>query len=657
VTEARRRVARHAPARRRAAPAPPAQFAPQLARLVTDPPSGPTWLHELKYDGYRIGCRINAGAARLLSRNGNDWTERFAPVAAAARRLRVDNALLDGEVAMVLPDGRTSFQALQNAGDGRGTLTYFVFDLLWLNGADYRPRPLHERKAALAALLRRAPAPIRYADHVTGDGARALAAACRLGAEGIVSKRADQPYRSGRGPGWLKTKCTARQELVIVGFTDPRGARAGLGALLVGTYDDAGALRFAGKVGTGFTQRSALELRRRLEPLARATSPLADPPRGALARLAHWVEPRLVAEVAFTEWTDDGKIRHPSFQGLREDKDPRSVRREMPAAAAPVPAAPPPTAGSSRRRRASATARQGGVVEVAGVTLTHPDRVLWRDVGITKAELAHYYADLAPWILPHLAGRPLTLVRCPQGVEAGCFFMKHWRGRTPAGLRRVDIREKHKVGEYLIADSPAALVALVQLNVIELHTWNSTIADLERPDRIVIDLDPGPDLGWGDVVAAARVVRDALTALALPSFIKTTGGRGLHVVIPLQPHADWSACLDFARRFSETVAAADPRRFTTNFATRGREKQILLDFMRNHRTNTSVAAYAARARPGAPVSMPIDWSELRPAVPPQRFTVRTALQRLRRQRRDPWQGYAAAATRIDAAARGLAALR
>jgi bifunctional non-homologous end joining protein LigD len=501
----------------------------------------------------------------------------------------------------------------------------------------------------LARLLRRAPVPLRYADHIGSDGGRALAAACRVGAEGIVSKRADQPYRGGRGPTWLKSKCSGRQELVIVGFTDPRGARSGLGALLVATYDGDGALRYAGKVGTGFTQQSATALRRRLDRLERPTSALAAPPRGAVGQQAHWVEPRLVAEVAFTEWTADGKVRHPSFQGLREDKDPRSVRREQVLAPALEAATAAPTAAARTTRSAMADG-------VAGVRLSHPDRVLWPDLGITKAELARYYEAVAEWMLPHLEGRPLTLLRCPDGIAGTCFFMKHSRGWAPAGLRRVDIREKHKTGEYLIADSAAALVALVQLNVIELHTWNATVADLERPDRIVIDLDPGPDVGWTAVIAAARIVHQALTALALPSFLKTTGGRGLHVVVPLQPHADWTACLDFARRFAETIAASDRRRFTTTFAKRGREKQILIDYLRNNRTNTSVAAYAARARPGAPVSMPLAWSELRAGSDPLRYTVRSALQRLRRLGADPWRAYATSGARLEKAAKGLASL-
>jgi bifunctional non-homologous end joining protein LigD len=313
---------------------PPRRYAPQLARLVSTLPTERGWAYELKYDGYRIGCRIADGRVQLLSRNGGDWTARLSSVAAAAARLRVDNALLDGEVAIVLPDGRTSFQALQNAfagvraGEG-GALAYFVFDLLHLDGADLTALPLLERKARLARLLRRPPAPLRYAQHVVDDGAPLFAEACRMGAEGIIAKRADQPYRAGRGPGWLKLKCIARQEFVVGGFTDPRGSRSGLGALLIGTYDAAGVLRFAGKVGTGFSQRVALDLRARLDRLERPTAPFTPSPRG-LGRLVHWAEPRLVAEIAFSEWTADGKVRHPSFTGLREDKQARDVRRETP---------------------------------------------------------------------------------------------------------------------------------------------------------------------------------------------------------------------------------------------------------------------------------------------------------------------------------------
>jgi bifunctional non-homologous end joining protein LigD len=645
---------------------PPTRFAPQLARLVAAPPSGDKWIHELKYDGFRIGCRIVDGAVQLLTRNGKDWSARFAAVADAAARLPVRNALLDGEVTVELPNGRTSFQALQNAGAPRqhGELRYFIFDLLYLDGEDLRSAPLLQRKARLQRLLRSAAPTLCFADHLSGDAAEMLKTACRLGAEGIVSKRADLAYEAGRGPGWLKSKCTARQELVIVGFTEPRGSRSGLGALLLATYDDDGALHFAGKVGTGFTQRSAVQLRARLDALQRADAPLPTRALGRLARDAHWVEPRLVAEIAFTEWTEDGKIRHPSFQGLREDKDPRQVRRETPATDVPAaPATHAPAVPAARPVRGTRSApratdrRRGQTAEIGGVTISHADRPLWPQLGISKAGLARYYDAVAPWMLPHLADRPLTLVRCPSGIGGTCFYMKHSPSAVPAGVRRLAIREKHKTGQYLIVDTPTALLQLVQLNVIEFHTWNAVAASLETPDRLVIDLDPGPAVPWPLIVEAAQLVRQALSALKLPAFLKTTGGRGLHVVVPLQPAAGWDECLAFARRFADAIAATDPRRYTTNFAKHGREKQILVDYLRNNRTSTSVAAYSVRARPTASVSVPLAWPELRATLDPARFTMDATLQRLRAQRTDPWSGYAAAAAALAPASEALTALR
>jgi bifunctional non-homologous end joining protein LigD len=631
--------------RRAGVDSPPRRYAPQLARLVSELPGDTGWAYELKYDGYRIGCRIEAGRVQLLSRNGGDWTARLAPIAAAAARLHVHDALLDGEAAIVLPDGRTSFQALQNAFADRrsapgGTLAYFVFDLLHLDGEDLTALPLLERKARLARLLRRPPPPLHVAEHVLDDGARLLTQACRMGAEGIIAKRADQPYRAGRGPAWLKLKCIARQEFVIGGFTDPRGARSGLGALLIGTYDTDGVLHFAGKVGTGFSQRAALDLRQRLDRLERASSPFTPAPRG-LGGGVHWAEPRLVAEITFGEWTADGKVRHPSFAGLRADKPPQQVQREAPA---PLP--------KSTATPADAAAR----ATAGGVSFSHPERVMWPDLHVTKLELARYYEAIGEWILPHLVGRPLTLVRCPEGIGK-CFYMKHSGSWAPATVRRVAIKEKRKTGEYLIVDSLPALLALVQMNVVELHTWNATVDALERPDRLIFDLDPGAEVGWSEVVAAARTVREALTAIELPSLLKTTGGRGLHIVVPLQPAADWDRCLDFARHFAESLAALAPRRFTTRFAKRGRERLILLDYLRNNRANTAVAAYSVRARPGAPVSMPIAWDELRPAATPDRFTVRTALRRMRRLGRDAWTRTRVTPARLDAAVQRLATLR
>ena len=627
----------------------PATFSTQLATLVKAPPTGDSWLHELKYDGYRIGCRIDRGSVLLLSRNGKDWTARFPSVVEAARRLPVRQALLDGEVTIVMPDGRTSFQALQNAyGSGlrEGEIVYFVFDLLHLDGTDVSRQKLEERKARLRRLLGGADTIMRYADHVVGHGTQVFDAACRQGAEGIVSKRRDLAYQPGRGPSWLKTKCVDRQEFVIGGFTDPEGSRAGIGALLIGVHDSHGQLVFAGKVGTGFTQASARELRRRLEAIEQREPPFAVRPAGRVGRDVHWVKPSLVGEVAFTEWTGDGKIRHPSFQGLREDKRPADVVRERPQLAEPQATQPPKRPRRHEQRvvrrsgRTTTRARRGAPeATVAGVRITHPDRVLYPDLPLTKLQLAEFYEGIAKWILPHLAGRPLTLVRCPEGVGPSCFYMKHAHQWAPEGLRRVAIQEKRKVGEYLVAESVTALVGLVQMGILEIHTWNSTTDNLEHPDRIVIDLDPGPRVAWPAVIDAARLVRAALEALSLQSFVKTTGGRGLHIVVPLAPRAPWDECLDFSRAVAEAVVRLDARKYTTAFAKAGRESQILIDYMRNNRTNTSVAAYSTRAKPKAPLSVPLDWDELNARLPSDHFTVRNVGKRLAGLRSDPWQAY------------------
>ncbi len=678
-------------------------YRPQLALLVAQAPAGDGWVHEVKYDGYRIGCAIEGGKVTLWSRRGKDWTAQFPEIATAARKLKVRAALLDGEVAAVLPDGRTSFQALQNAfAARRRELVYFAFDLLHLDGEDLLERPLLERKAALARVVGEGVGVMRFAPHFEGDGRDVHREACRLGLEGIVSKRSDLPYRPGRNATWVKTKCVLRQELVIGGFTDPEGAaRDGIGALLVG-YREGDALRFAGKVGTGFTNASARALRQRLGRIALEESPFTPRPAGWLGRNAHWVRPELVCEVAFTEWTQDGKIRHPSYQGLREDKRPEDVVRERPVGASGKDGASPSATGSheaahpERSEAASAAKRSRGTTatptspptststaigspmavhperseaasaakrsrgtrnrrddgradEIAGVRISSPDRLMYPDLGVTKRDVARYYEAVADAMVPHLAGRPLTLVHCPQGLAGECRFMKHSRLWAPEVVRRVNIREKTKVGEYLVVDDARALLSIVQMDVLELHTWNSTVDHLEEPDRIVLDLDPGPEVPWPEVVHAARIVRAALEALGLAAFVKTTGGAGLHVVTPLVPGRPWTECLAFARGLATAIARHDPARFTIAYAKAGRERKILLDYLRNNRTNTSIAAFSTRARPGAPVSVPLAWDELARARP-ERHTLRTVPRRLVRLGADPWADY-------DRARRSLARSR
>jgi bifunctional non-homologous end joining protein LigD len=607
----------------------------QLATLVAAPPPGPEWLHEIKFDGYRVLARLARGHVRLLSRNGLDWTARLPAIQAAVARLPARAALLDGEVAVLLPSGATSFQALQNAlaGEHGGTVLYYVFDLLHLDGTDLSRCPLEARKEALRRLLAERPGRLRFSDHVVGSGPEVLRQACRLGLEGIVSKRRDAQYEATRSRSWLKVKCLREQEVVVGGFTEPAGTRAELGALLVGVHDAAGALRYAGKVGTGFTGPTLRMLRRRLEPLRRPRSPFAD--AVPAAGRARWVAPTLVAQVAFTEWTKDGRLRHPAFKGLREDKPAAQVVREEPVVPAP----------------AARGAAPAGAAVIAGVKLTHPDRVLYPVQGTTKHELARFYESIADWVLPHVRGRPLTLVRCPEGAGKSCFYMKHSGVWAPPALRRVRIQERTKMGEYLVVDDLAGLISLVQMGVLEVHTWNSTTEHLERPDRLVFDLDPGPAVAWPRVLDAARLVRAALAALGLESFVKTTGGKGLHVVTPLSPAADWDAGYAFSRQVAERIAREDPRGYTTRMPKAARTDKILIDFLRNRRGNTSVAAYSTRAREGAPVSTPLAWDELAPDLRSDHFTIANLPARLAGLRADPWARYGTLAQRLPGARR------
>ena len=475
----------------------PAWVAPQLATLVSDPPPGDEWVHEIKLDGYRILLRIERGRVKLLTRNRQDWTARFPGVAEAASALPVKEALLDGEIVVLDRAGVSSFQALQQADrleTGR-MLVYVAFDLLFLDGRDLRPLPLVERKARLARVLKGRRGRLRYSEHFDIPGRRMFARACRLGLEGIIAKRKQAPYTSGRGQAWLKVKCVARQELVIGGYTDPDGARAEFGSLLLGVHDRAGRLVYAGRVGTGFDHATLGRLGARLRKLERRVSPFAaDGPRPP-ARAAHWVKPELVAEVAFTEWTRDGLLRHPAFLGLREDKPAAQIVRET--SRVPGPARAHPIAGGS-----------AAPVEVAGVRLTHPDRVLYRDQAITKLGLARYYEAVADWMVPHVSDRPLSLVRCPAGDRAACFYQKHAAPGVPKQVKRVRIRESGGgTASYLYVDDLPGVVALAQIGVLEIHPWGTRVGRLERPDRLVLDLDPAPGLPWPRVVEAAEEAR------------------------------------------------------------------------------------------------------------------------------------------------------
>lgn len=621
---------------------------PELATMVETAPEGDEWLHEVKFDGYRILCRIEDGRATLWSRNGKDWTASFPVIASEARFLRVESAILDGEIVWLQENGASSFQSLQRGLSGaprNAPIYYYAFDLLFLDGRDLREAPLSLRKDLLRKVLVPPPTEakhLRYSDHVRGEGQHFFESVCKMGLEGIVSKRGTSPYRSGRGRDWLKVKCGARQEFVIVGFTDPGGGRTGFGALLLGYYDS-GDLVFAGKVGTGFDQVMLTSLTRELRKIERQSAPLDRGIEQARARGVHWVEPKMVAEIGFTEWTREGILRQPSFHGLRADKAPRDVGREEPVRtserqgahdAAPSRFRSPKLARSRREGTVSVSAT--GPTRVAGVKLTNPDRVFWPDAGVTKLELARYYETVAEWMLPHVERRLLTLVRCPNGYDRHCFYQKHIE-EPFEGLHPIKVREKGgKVESYLMIDSMAGLVTLAQLGVLEIHPWGSRVDRLNHPDRLIFDFDPDPSVPWKDVARSAREFRDFLSDLGLRSFPRLTGGKGMHVVVPLLPDIDWDAAGRLTQAMATLFTSRDPSRFTINPLKARRRGKIFIDYLRNGFGSTAVACYSTRARPSAPVAVPVHWDEVRAKTEPASFTLRTIQRKIQRQSEDPW---------------------
>jgi bifunctional non-homologous end joining protein LigD len=613
-------------ARRAALPKKPL---PQLATPVTRPPDGPGWLFEPKLDGYRVLCRIDDGDVTVLTRRANDWTQEFASVADAARMLPCRTALLDGEAVVYDSRGATSFQRLQNALKGDGSKIVMVaFDLLHLDGWDLTRAPLIERKRLLQQLLEGAPPAISFGEHVTESGTKFFAAACKLGLEGIVAKRAEDPYRQERTRSWLKIKCLKREEFVVVGFTDPGGSRTAFGALLVATRASASApLRYAGKVGTGFNERTLRALYARLQPLERQSPPVERASARGLARGVHWVEPQLVAEIAYTEWTGDGRLRHPIYIGLREDKTAGEVVEEHAEEPAERPAPTAPASASIGTKRP--------------VRLTHPDKVLFPDPGITKRQLADYWEQVADVALPLLRGRPLTMRRCPDGYAAQCFWQKHIGVGVPAAVPRVAITP----GEdpYAAVDDVSSLRALVQIGVLELHVWGSRAEHLDQADIIVLDLDPAPDVPWREVATAALDVKARLEALGLNAFAKLTGGKGLHVVAPVTPGPTWPAIKKFTRALVNEMVRDEPRRFVASMSKTKRVGKIFIDYLRNDAEATAIGAYSPRARAGAPVALPIEWDELAPdAAEAPRFGVLDVPKLIRRRKRDPWEGFDAA---------------
>jgi bifunctional non-homologous end joining protein LigD len=626
----------------------PAMLTPMLTTLVKSAPTGDEWLHEIKYDGYRMLCRIKKGKARLVSRNGKDWTAAFGTVAADLAELPVREAWIDGEVVVLDKAGRTSFQALQNALTAEGApLSFFAFDILYLDGYDLRGATLTDRKSVLRELVGDGVGAIRVGPELLGHGDKFFQQACKLGLEGVISKRADSLYRDGlRTRDWIKVKCTRRQEMVIGGFTDPQGSRKGFGALLLGVYAD-GKLHYSGKVGTGFNDESLKKLYEQLHPREQDKPAFVNPPRGFEAKGAHWVKPDLVAEIAFTEWSDDGALRHPSFQGLRADKKATDVVREEPQATFSEEAPqsrPRTTAVKGRSAKTTEPAAKTGraAVTVAGIPISNPDKPYFPEAGITKIDVVRYFERIAPWIVPHIERRPLSLVRCPDGWTKQCFYQKHADKSVNPAVDRIEVPEGNGTATYMGAHNAAGLVGLVQWGVLEMHPWGSRKPRLDRPDQLIFDLDPDEGLEWKGLVTGVELLRTLLDELELEGFLKTTGGKGLHVVLPIRTTLDWAQAKGFTKAVADFMVATFPDRFTATIAKAKRTGKTLIDYLRNAEGATAIAPYAVRARANAPVSMPIPWDELKAAdVRFAHFNLRNAEERLSKQKRDPWRDFLA----------------
>ncbi len=604
----------------------PTFIPPQLATLSTKAPDGAGYVHEAKFDGYRIQARLEHGKVKLFTRKGLDWTSRFKPVANAIAQLDADTALIDGEIVVEDGNGVSDFSALQDAlKHGKSNFAYYVFDLMHLDGADLTAKPLVERKAMLETLLKKTDRNgiVRYSEHFEISGAEMLAHACKLNLEGVVSKLRDAPYRSGRSDAWIKSKCRQGQEFVIVGYKDAANLKGAIGALVLG-YNDGGTLRYAGRSGTGYSMEIARDLWKRLQPLRiekPAFGPLPPEERG---RKGIWVTPKLVAEIDFRGWTAQKHVRHAVFKGLREDKPGQEIVRETPM---------PTKAKRTSKAAATKPKSKAKAVSDAPVKFTHPDRIYWTDVEITKQQLGDYYAAVWDHMAPHVANRPLALLRCPEGVDGQCFFQKH----AAAGLTSERIsRIKDTKGEELIfIEDLDGLRTLVQAGVLEIHVWGSTIDDIEHCNRIVFDLDPGDDVPWAAVNKAARELRERLDAIKLTSFVKTTGGKGLHVVVPVDG-AGWDETKDFAHALTLAVAADSPDKYVAKMTKSIRAGKIFIDYLRNGRGATAVVAYSTRARPGAPISTPVAWDELGPKLTPNKFTLLNIGKRLAALKQDPW---------------------
>ncbi|MGI3748768.1 MAG: DNA ligase D [Janthinobacterium lividum] len=636
---------------------------PELATLVESAPEG-DWRYEIKFDGYRVMARVADGKVQLFTRNGHDWTHKLPRQAEAIAGLGLESAWLDGEMVVANDDGVPDFQALQNAFEaGRsGNIIYYLFDMPFLNGMDLREVPVEQRRAALSKVLERTDDEVlRYSEDFAEVPEVLLNSACQMKMEGLIGKRAGSPYVSRRSGDWIKLKCKRRQEFVVVGYTDPKGARSKFGALLLGLHDaDSGELRYAGKVGTGFNEATLGTIYDQLTPLHAKKAAVVNPPTGFEAKGVHWLKPALLAEVAFAEITKEGSVRHAVFHGLRTDKPAESITEELPAPApapsadqssepaqasdvpeeqlddTPAPAPPRKRAKASKPVKGEESPHESDATDTrtGKIRLTHPERVIDPTSGATKRDLADYYIRISDWLLPQLAQRPVALVRAPEGIGGELFFQKNADRLAIPGIETMG--KEYTGHPVMLINNIEALIGAVQMSAMELHTWNAVAKNLERPDRFILDLDPDPALPWKTMVEATQLTLAVLDELGLKSFLKTSGGKGIHVVVPLTPKADWDAVKDFTHAIVKHIARLLPERFSAVSGPKNRIGKIFIDYLRNGLGATTICAYSVRTREGLPVSVPIYREELLDIKGANAWDIHTVHERLAELDSDPW---------------------
>jgi bifunctional non-homologous end joining protein LigD len=628
----------------------PDTFSPELATLVSEPPAG-DWLYEIKFDGYRMLARIKDGQVNLFTRNGKDWTNRLPHQKKALEALKLGDSWLDGEVVVLNDDGLPNFQALQNAFDlnNNQDIIFYLFDAPFLNGEDLRDQPVEERRTKLEEIVSgKENVLLRFSRAFNADHRSIIQSACAMSLEGVIGKRAGSAYVSRRSDDWIKLKCRLRQEFIIVGYTEPQGSRSGFGAILLGVHKTLGdsEIIYAGRVGTGFNSLRLAEMYKKMKVMERKTSPISTKLKGLQAKGVHWIQPKLICEVEFAEWTGEGALRQASFISLRTDKPVKNIIREQPKSADQVSqlmsANPQQKSGTTSKRLKKA---KSGKPEVANVAISHPDRVIDTQTGGTKLDLAQFYDSVFKFILPHLHDRPVSILRAPDGIAGEQFFQKHAESRGIPHIVHLDPELDRDHDPLMAIDSVQGLVGCVQMNTIELHTWGSTVSNIEAPDRFVLDLDPDPALPWRSVVEAAKLTIAVLDELKLTAFLKTTGGKGMHIIVPLTPDADWGTVKEFSKAISVFMAQQIPERFVAKMGPKNRIGKIFIDYLRNSRGASTVCAYSVRARPGLAVSVPIAREELDLITRPDQWNINNIHERLDKLKSNPWGSYSGASYR------------